>query len=172
MNILYNQDTEGCIQEAVILEWIVLAGGILTAEILAELMQMPEGMKEAFYPYEERPEMILADDHGKSHMTFQLLDKKLNPEETGKAAEAVREYISRMYPRNELSPVHLYRKGKFLSGWFAMELEEAEEVRQHVKAVLSVQGQMFLTTATYPEQDRLKWEVLMKHFYETLHEIV
>lgn len=171
MSILYDESTDGCLQEQVIMERIVIADGVLTAEIPAELKQMPENMKEMFYPYEDRPEVILSDADGKSQMTFQLLNKILGAEEAGKAAEAVREYISNIYPRNELSPVHLYQKGKFLSGWFTMELDEAGEIRQHVKAVLSVRNQMFLATVTYPEQDRLKWEVLLKHFFDTLKEI-
>jgi hypothetical protein len=51
-----------------------------------------------------------------------------------------------------------------------MELEEFEEKKQHVKAVLSVQNQMCLVTATYPETSRMKWEVLLKRFFYTLRE--
>ncbi|WP_139348742.1 hypothetical protein [Clostridium sp. Marseille-P2415] len=170
MNILYDPDAEGCLQERVVLERIVLADGRLSAEIPAELKQMPESMKEMFYPYEERPEMILADADGKNQMTFQLIDKKLGPEETRKAAEAVREYINSRHPRSELSPVHLYAAGKYPAGWFTMELEEAGEKQHHAKAVLSVRNQMFLATATYPEQDRMKWAVLLKQFFNTLRE--
>lgn len=75
MNILFDQDTEGCLQERVTLEWIVLNNGILLAEIPAELKQMPEIMKEMFYPYDKSPEMILADADGKSQMTFQRIIK-------------------------------------------------------------------------------------------------
>ncbi|WP_156882374.1 hypothetical protein [Lacrimispora indolis] len=170
MNILYDQDTEGCLQERVTLEWIVLDNGTLSAEIPAELKQMPEIMKEMFYPYDKRPEMILADTDGKNQMTFQRIDKKLRPEETRKAAEAVREYISSRHPRSELSPVHLYAAGQYPAGWFTMELEEPGEKQEHTKAVLSVRNQMFLATATYPEQDGMKWEVLLKRFFHTLHE--
>lgn len=103
-------------------------------------------------------------------MTFQMIDKNLGQEETRKAAEAVREYISSRYPRSELSPVHLHAAGQYPASWFTMELEEAGGMQQHVKAVLSVRNQMFLTTATYPEEDRIKWEVLLKHFFNTLRE--
>ncbi len=170
MNILYDSDTEGCIQEAVVMERILLADGILSAEISADLKEMPENMKEIFYPYEDRPEMILADADGKNQMTFQRIDKKLSMEETRNAAEAVREYISRIKPRSELSLVHLYVEGQYPAGWFTMELEEFEEKKQHVKAILSVRNQMYLVTVTYPEQDRMKWEVLLKRFFYTLIE--
>lgn len=171
MSILYDSDTEGCIQEAVVMKRIVLADGFLSAEISADLKQMTEHMKEMFYPYEDRPELILADDDGKNHMTFQRIDKKLVMEETRNAAEAVREYISRIHPRSELSLVHLYVNGQYPAGWFTMELEEFEEKKQHAKAVLSVQNQMCLVTATYPELDRMKWEVLLKRFFHTLREV-
>jgi hypothetical protein len=170
MNILYDSDTEGCIQEAVVMERIMLADGILSAEIPADLKQMTENMKEMFYPYEDRPDMILADADGKNQMTFQRIDKKLGKEETRNAAEAVREYISRINPRSELSLVHLYVNGQYPAGWFTMELEEFEEKKQHVKAVLSIQNQMYLVTATYPEPDRMKWEVRLKQFFHTLRE--
>lgn len=171
MNILFDSDTEGCIQEAVVMERIVLADGILSAEIPVDLKQMPENMKEMFYPYEDRPEMILADADGKNQMTFQRINKKLGMEDTRKAAESVMEYISRINPRSEFSFVHLYAAGQYPAGWFTVELEEFEEKRQHVKAVLSVQNQMCLVTATYPEQNRMKWEVLLKQFFHTLREV-
>lgn len=171
MNILYDPDTEGCIQEQVIMERITLADAMLSAEIPAELKQMTESLKDMLYPYEERPEMIFSDAAGKNQMTFQLIHKNLGQEETRKAAEAVREYISGRYPRSELSPVHFHASGQYPASWFTMELEDAGEMQQHVKAVLSVQNEMFLATATYPEEDRMKWEVLLKHFFNTLREI-
>jgi hypothetical protein len=148
---------------------VVLVDGILTARIPVSLKEMSENGKEAYYPYEDRPEMIFADDTGKNHMTFQMIDKKLGPDETGIAAEAVREYISSIYPRNELSPVHQY-DGRFQCAWFTVELEEAGDSNQHVKAVLSVHNRMLLVTVTYPEQDHLKWETLLKYFFDTLKE--
>ena len=170
MNKLYDPDTEGCIQEQVIMERIPLADAMLSAEIPAELKQMPESMKDMLYPYEDRPEMIYSDADGKNQMTFQLIHKNLGQEETSKAAESVREYISSRYPRSELSPVHFHACGLYPARCFTMELEEAGGMQQHVKAVLSVQNEMFLATATYPEQDRMKWEVLLKHFFNTLRE--
>jgi hypothetical protein len=149
---------------------VVLVDGILTARIPVSLKEMSENGKEAYYPYEDCPEMIFADNTGKNHMTIQMIDKKLGPDETGIAAEAVREYISSIYPRNELSPVHRCDKGKFKCCWFTMKLEEAGENSQHVKAVLSVHHRMLLVTATYPEQDHLKWETLLKYFFDTLKE--
>ena len=171
MNKLYDPDTEGCIQEQVIMERITLADAMLSVEIPAELKQMSESMKDMLYPYEDRPEMIFSDADGKNQMTFELIHKNLGQEETRKAAEAVREYISSRYPRSELSPVHLHAAGQYPASWFTMELEDAGGMQQHVKAVLSVRSQMFLATATYPEQDRMKWEVLLKHFFNTLREI-
>jgi hypothetical protein len=169
MNLLYDENTEGCLQEPVMMQEVVLIDGILTARIPISLKEMSEDGKEAYYPYEDRPEMILSDDTGECQMTFQMIDKKLGPDETGIAAEAVREYISSIYPRTELSSVHLYH-GRFQCGWFTMKLEDAGEKSQHMKAVLSVHNRMLLVTATYPEQDRLKWETLLKYLFDTLKE--
>ncbi|MTK07536.1 MAG: hypothetical protein F8N38_10665 [Hungatella sp.] len=169
MNLLYDENTENCLQEPVLMQEIKLVDGILTARIPVLLKEMSDNGKEAYYPYEDRPDMIFADDTGGCQMTFQMIDKKLGPFETGIAAEAVREYISSIYPRNELSPVHLYN-GRFQCGWFTMELNEAGESSQHVKAVLSVHNRMLLVTATFPEQDRLKWEAMLKYFFDTLEE--
>lgn len=170
MNLLYDENTENCLQEPVMMQEVILADGILTARIPVSLKEMSEKGKEAYYPYEDRPEMIFADDTGECQMTFQMIDKKMGPFETGIAAEAVREYISSVYPRNELSPVHRYDKGKFQCGWFTMGLEEAGKSSQHVKAVLSIHNRMLLATATFPEQDRLKWGTLLKCFFDTLKE--
>lgn len=170
MNLLFDEKTEGCLQEPVMIQEVVLVDGILSASIPISLKEMSENGKEAYYPYEGRPEMIFADDTGECQMTFQMIDKKLGSYETGIAAEAVREYISSIYPRNELSPVHRYDKGRFQCGWFTMELKEAGESIQHVKAVLSVHNRMLLVTATFPEQDRLKWETQLKYFFDTLEE--
>lgn len=169
MGILHKPDTKGCIQETVILREIVLAGGHFRAEIPVELQPMPESMRGMFYPYEELPDTILSDEHGRNQMTFQLLDKAVGQEETGKAAEAVREYMSSLYPQSELSPVHLYRERGNCVGWFCMELEEEEEVYRHIKAVLSVCGRMLLVTATYPRGDALKGETMLRHFFGTLY---
>jgi hypothetical protein len=172
MNLLYDENTEGCLQEPVIMQEVVLVDGTLTARIPISLKEMSEEGKEAYYPYEDRPDVIFADDTGKNHMTFQMIDKKLGSDETGIATEAMREYISSIYPRNELSHAHRYDKGRFQCGWFTMELEEAGESSRHVKAVFSVHNRMLLVTATYPEQERLKWETLLKYFFDTLKETV
>lgn len=167
---MYDPDTEGCLQEQVIMERITMADAMLSAEIPAELKQMSESLKDMLYPYEDRPEIIFSDADGKNQMTFQLIDKNLGQEETRKAAESVREYISSRYPRSEMSPVHLHAAGQYPASWFTMELEEPGGMQQHVKAVLSVRSQMFIATATYPEENRIKWEVLLKHFFNTLRE--
>ena len=64
MNLLYDENTEGCLQEPVLMQEIKLVNGILTARIPVLLKEMSDNGKEAYYPYEDRPEMIFADDTG------------------------------------------------------------------------------------------------------------
>ena len=170
MKVLYEQDTEGCIQETVIVEEKVLAEGLLAAELPAQLSIMPEAMRDMYYPYDNRPLMLLADADGSFHMTLQIIEQKLAPDETGSAAEAVRNCVERMYPHSGLSPVYLFRKGEIPVGWFAMSLDEAGEPFVHVKAVFPVHNLLCLTTITYPEPDRLKWMAIFNHFFATLQE--
>lgn len=170
MNVLYNQTSRGCVQDEMAFYQMEVAEGIASAEIPCGLCSMPESMKEIFYPYERRPDLILADEQGKYQMTFEMLNKSMKAEDTEKAADALREHISQMHPRSELSPVYLYREGSSRVGWLVMTLEDEGEVYCHRKAVLSVRGQMFLVTASYPQTDRLKWDVIFKHVFDTWRE--
>lgn len=169
MRMLYCQDTEGCDQETVIFKEIELIRGRLTAELPSQLLPAGESVREMFYPYEKYPETILADIEGKNQITIQMLNKELTPKETGNAAEAVREYAEKLYPHKKLSPVHLFREGEVHAGWFVMELLLGGQPYLHVKAVFSVNKQLCLTTITYPQQEQLKWSILLKHFLGSLH---
>lgn len=172
MNVLYNQTSKGCVQDELAFYQTEIVVGVISAEIPCDLCPMSESMQEIFYPYEKRPDLILADEQGKNQMTFEMLNKNMKAEETEMAADALREYISQMYSRSELSPVYLYRTGNIRVGWFAMTLEMEEgEVYCHRKAVLSVHNQMFLVTASYPQADRLKWDVIFKHTFDTWKEM-
>lgn len=170
MKLLYHQETEGCRQETVTVTEMELEEGLLTAELPSQLELMPESMREVYYPYENRPAMILSDMDGNIQMTFQLIDKGLKPTETGNAAEAIRKCAEKLYPHSRMSPVHMFDKGEIHVGWFVMGLEQDGESCCHVKAVFPIHGRLFLTTATYPEQDKSKWEVLLKHYFATVHE--
>lgn len=170
MKVLYEQDTDGCIQETVMVEEMILAEGLLAAELPVQLSVMPEDMREEYYPYDNRPLMLLANSNGSIQMSIQMLERMLVPDETGGAAEAVRSCMERMYPHSSLSPVHLFRQGGIPVGWFAMSMEMAGEPFLHVKAVLPVHNRLCLTTMTYPEPDRMKWMAVLNHFFVTLQE--
>lgn len=143
--------------------------GNITGEIPDELFAMPMDMQEKYYPYEKRPKIMMADNAGKIHMTIELTERKLLPEETGKAAEAVRKFSMLLYPQNEILPVHLYRGEDISVGWFVMKLENNTDKLRHIKAALPSDNNMCLVTLTYPEQEHLKWEVSWKKFLATLH---
>ena len=150
---------------------VELIEGCLVGQFPEELQPMSMDMREMYYPYNERPAMIWADTSGKIQVTFQAIEKKMTPPETASAAEAIREYTERLYPREEILPVHLYREGEIPVGWFVMKLEINREQQRHVKAVLSVYNKMCILTLTYPEPEHLKWEIVLKNMFAALHRI-
>ena len=96
MNLLYDENTENCLQEPVMMQEVILVDGILTARIPVSLKEMSENGKEAYYPYEDRPEMIFADDTGECQMTFQMIQPPpTSTNRVKRAASAVRSNVSR-----------------------------------------------------------------------------
>lgn len=144
--------------------------GSLTIKIPEELQSMTEEMRERCYPYEERPELIWSDADGQVQMTFQSIEKKLTAQETGQAAESMREYTESVYPNDEILPVHLYLDGEIPVGWFVIKMNMGTEEKRHVKSVFSVCKKMCILTLTYPEQEHLKWEVIIKNVFAKLQE--
>ncbi|MGL5437597.1 MAG: hypothetical protein ACRDBO_19785 [Lachnospiraceae bacterium] len=143
----------------------------IAGEIPDGLLDMPMDMQEKYYPYEQRPEIVISDEDGKIHMTIELIEKKMLPEETGKAANAVRKFAMILYPQNEILPVHLYLGEDISVGWFVIKLENNKDKLRHIKATLPSDNKMCLITLTYPEQEHLKWEVNWKKFLATLHKL-
>ncbi len=170
MDCLFTQDTEGCLQDTILLKKMTIMENLLTAELPEELDVMPDHLKNSFYPYEDRPEMILSDSDGNIQMTFQLLHRELNNGEIWEAADALHICMERLYPRNEISPVCLYSHGESPTGWFFMEMELGDVFVCHVKAVRAVQGKFFLMTMTYPKTESGKWQAVLKHLFSTLRE--
>jgi hypothetical protein len=167
--IFYDQEMEGCQQETIVLKRVELAPEVLTAEIPQQMEPMSGAFRDMFYPYDNRPEVILSDREGSAQLTFAMLDKDMLPGECGDAAEAVRSYTEEEYPHNWISPVVCFRGGEVPVCWFLMILTEEDRQRHHVKAVFSVWGRFCLATFTYPEQERTKWEAIVKRFFSTLH---
>ena len=170
MDRLFNQDTQGCHQDSVFLKTAEIMENLLTAELPEELDVMPDHLKDSFYPYDDRPEMILSDPDGNVQLTFQMLHKELKMEDIREAAEALRSCTERLYPRNEISPVCLYPYGESPTGWFFLEMELGDVSVHHVKAVRTVQGKFFLITATYPRTECMKWQAVLEHMFSTLQE--
>lgn len=170
MDKLFTQDTEGCLQDTILLKKMTIMENLLTAELPEELDIMPEHLKNIFYPCEDRPEIILSDADGSVQMTFQMFHRELKTEETWDAADALSRCVERLYPENEISPVCLYSHGKTPTGCFFMDMELGDVYVRHVKAVRAVQGQFFLITMTYPKAESGKWQAVLKHLFSTLRE--
>ncbi len=170
MNIVYSEDANGCHQDSITVHTVIIMKDILTANLPQELDDMPEHLRDSFYPYEDRPPVILSDPEGRVQITFQILQKELQNVDTRKAAQAVHRYTEYFYSRNRLSPVYMNRSGEVPVGWFMMEMELGDMKCHHIKAVRAVRGKLCLMTATYPEEECIKWQAVMRHLFATLRE--
>lgn len=132
MNILCSQDSNGCHQDSVTVHATTIIENILTADLPQELDDMPEHLRDSFYPYEGRPSVILSDPEGRVQMTFQILQKELRDTDTRKAAQAVHRYTEYFYSGNTLSPVYMNRSGEVPVGWFLMEMELGDMKCHHI----------------------------------------
>ena len=99
---------------------------------------MSEDLKESFYPYEDRPSIILSDAKGYVQMTFQMFHQELKDSDIRQAAQAVHKCTEDLYSRNQLSPVYMNRSGESPVGWFLMEMELGDRKCHHIKAVRTV----------------------------------
>ena len=134
-------------------------------------LYMPEHLRDSFYPYENRPEMILSDSEGKVQISFQLFDKELRKDQTMQAVEEVRKCTGFLYPWNALSPSYMHWSGECPVGWFFMKMELNNMSVYHIKAVRTVREKLFLITMTYPEAEYLKWQIVLKYIFDTLQEV-
>ena len=73
--IFYDQEMEGCQQETVVLKRVEMAPEVLTAEIPQQMEPMSGAFRDMFYPYDNRPEVILSDREGSAQLTFAMLDR-------------------------------------------------------------------------------------------------
>ena len=170
VNILYSQNIKGCHQDAILVHPIVVIENILTADLPQELNMMSEELKDSFYPYEDRPSVILSDSQGNVQMTFQIFEQELKDGDIRQAAQAVHKCTEDLYSRNQLSPVYVNCSGETPVGWFLMEMELGDTKYHHIKAVRAVQERLFLMTITYPETESLKWQAVLNHLFLTLRE--
>lgn len=171
MKAQYNQKTESSIQDTIILKKIKLDEAGVIIKIPEELSFMDKVKKDSFYPYENRPEMILSDSEGKVQISFQLFDKELRNDQTMQAVEEVRKCTGFLYPWNALSPSYMHWSGECPVGWFFMKMELNNMSVYHIKAVRTVREKLFLITMTYPEAEYLKWQIVLKYIFDTLQEV-
>lgn len=167
MKTIFYRDTEGCDQDQVnVFIWKDPKERI--SFILPEgFREMEEEKKEENYPMSERPEVILEDELGRIQVTLQFLDKAMSREETNEAARQVYELAQSSFAQCRISSVYLYEKGEIPVGWFLMSIKTLK--CEHIKAVFSIDNHMALLTLTYPEEERMKWHVFIKHLFDSVH---
>lgn len=158
MNLLFDKDAEGSIQDTVkMCTWELLEGKILL-ELPEGMEKMPAERQEKYYPYEGRPEIILEHMECDVQITFQMLEKKLKPEEVYKAVHEIYKLIDKAFPKYKKTKIYLADDGEVEIGWFLMEMEDGG--KEHMKAVFSAMEKIALLTVTYKETEKWKWRVL------------
>lgn len=163
MGLLFDQETEGCVQDSVrVFQWTE-PGGRLSLELLEGFHDLSGEKREEHYPFDDRPEIILEDTANDVQLTLQFLDKELKPGETRTALLKISELTKNAYPRYQSSPEYLFEKGDILIGWFVLSMEDIE--KEHVKAVFSIDHKMTLLTLTYPEKESFKWRPIFKYIF-------
>lgn len=165
-NILFCQDTEGCIQDTVRMVVWQKTEKKFSMELPEGFLEMDEESREEIYPYAERPEIILEDVSENAQITLQFFEKELKEEEVRDALSQILELTQETFPEYKTSPEYLYEDGFIPIGWFLLSMGEME--KEHVKAVLSVEGKMLLFTLTYPAEKNFKWRPLFKCMFSSV----
>lgn len=167
---LFNQKEEGCIQDSVQAVRWKESGERFMLELPQGFHEMTDEKKKAFYPFDNRPEVILEEDGDGAQFTFQFLDKKLKGEDIRKAIGQVRKLTEDTFPEYKVTEEHLNMEGEIIVGWFCVQMERLG--KEHMKAVFSVESQMALLTMTYPEEKEIKWRAVVRHMFRTLKYLI
>lgn len=168
MNTIFHSDAEGCSQEQIgVFTWKDPEQRLSLA-LPEGFREMEEEKKEENYPMAERPEIIMEDERGKTQLTLQFLNKGMSREETGEAGQKICELTQDSFVQYQISPFYLYENGEIPVGWFRMSMKALKW--EHIKAVFSINNHMALLTLTYPEEERIKWQVFIKYLFDSVHQ--
>lgn len=166
MKILFDKETEGCVQDLVqVISWKPL-GGDIQMELPEGFHEMTRERKSEFYPYENRPENILEDMESQTQITLQFLNKAMQEKETRVAIGKVHELMEDAFSKYEITPAYLFEDGYMPIGWFLIKMEDRRT--EHVKAIFSCKGKMSLLTVTYSIDESIKWRTLVKCIFKSI----
>ncbi len=116
-----------------------------------------------FYPYENRPQVILEDEETGRWCTFSLLkDQGLSRGQTGDAIESVSKAVLSLYPSGLIRKPQILRRKKGDCGWFAFRTAWKKGELYNVMYVFSVDGSMMLGTLGCGAEDAEGIKGMMK----------
>ncbi len=168
MNAIFHKDAEGCSQEQVCAFTWTDPKQRLSLVLPEGFQEMEEEKREEYFSMEERPEIIMEDEQGSTQFTLQFLNKAMSREETKEAVRGICELTQKTFVQYKTSPLYLYEKSEIPVGWFCMSMKALK--REHIKAVFSIENRMVLLTLTYPEEERVKWQVFARYLFDSLHQ--
>ena len=166
MKILFDKETEGCVQDLVqVISWELL-GGDIQLELPQGFQEMTPERRSEFYPYENRPEIILEDMESEVQITLQFLDKVMQEKETRTALGMVHELMEDAFSKYEITPAYLFEDGHLPIGWLLIKMKDRRV--EHVKAIFCCKGKMTLLTVTYSMDEYIKWRALVKCIFKSI----
>lgn len=166
--IFYSEE-ENCFQDSIELRTISLFNNKLVLEIPSELEEMPEEIKDNYYPYDNRPEVILWGYQGNVQITFQKLSKSLREEQVYEAAKSVAEFMKKIYSNKNVGRIHLFERNKKKIAWFIVRLQGDRE-EKNLKFFMEIENHFTLGTLTYLVDEENKWETVIKYIFASICE--
>lgn len=167
--IFYSKE-EGCSQEDIRLKPFHLFSKMLYLCLPEQMEPMNEEEKDMYYPYEDRPPVILTGCTGLLQMTFQLLKTSLKKEEIFDGAISLYKLMEEEMPGRDFGNIFLFQEGGIPIAWFTIDLDREEKGRKHIKYIASLSGRFFLGTFTYPKEEAFKWEAVLREIFKTFEE--
>ena len=167
--IVFYPTEENCSQDGIELKKINIFDNKLTVEIPSEMKEMTEENKNNYYPYENRPEVILCGEQGSVQITFQKMPKLLREEQVHEAAKSVAALMRNIYSGKNVGRVHFYDRGEKKIAWFVTVLQGKVKVK-NLKFLMEIENCFTLGTLTYPVNEENKWEAVIKYIFASISE--
>lgn len=164
MEIFCMKESNGCMQESILLTVLKMDAIGLQMKFLEGFYQMEDERKRRCYPWKGRPDIILENLEG-VQVTGQATGQEMKMSELVPAVEAARELAENNFPQYSFSPVYLCAKGELSVGWFQINMKDREI--EHIKAFSVINDEMIMLTFTYPDTEAIKWKSIILHSFGT-----
>ncbi|MBD5494078.1 MAG: hypothetical protein HDR12_06800 [Lachnospiraceae bacterium] len=127
---------------------------------------------EKRYPFKNKPSIIKVDNTGKVFITFDLFSKPLSTLQISGAAVSIRNILLQVYSYNNKIKLKRFKTIQGLDGVSFSFYIVNRCGRQFIEFfVLSIQGQLFMSTLTCPEENRYKWNSVFLKMKRNVQEV-